>query len=538
MRRGGILGVAAMAVAMLAAVLGWSLMTRTGQAQGPGPVPTLARAEVPLSEVSDAGTEKPIQIVVKPSAINEAETGTFVEEPQESPSSVEEPEPSPSPAEVAEKGDKPKKKVEEELEPRNYSQLLKKPDELGFNPDENLFRNVYWHIRQSYVEKINEDQLFNGLKSEVANLLRQAKVPTDGLARLDKKKNVLVQLVDMYGDRVDRRLLVFAAILGMLDGLKDPYSVLMPPDEYRKLQEQMQARDFGGIGIYIELDRDNKNQLTIFEPIEGTPAYQAGLEAGDHILKIDGKSTEGITLDQAQASIRGKAGSSVNLTVRRKGTPQPLNFTVTRAQIQVKSVTHKMLPQQIGYVRLRQFGQETAHELEAALEDLHGKGAVGIILDLRNNGGGYIDAAVGVVGQFIRRGGLVVYTVNRQGERRDYNSSISGSLESPLVVLINEYSASASEITAGALRDHKVATLVGNHSFGKGSVQQLYPFPDESALKLTVARFYSPSGKVIDKKGIDPQVAVKMEPRFVGKMQQDIQLKKAVEVVQKQLATR
>ncbi|MGE0491768.1 MAG: S41 family peptidase [Vulcanimicrobiota bacterium] len=419
-----------------------------------------------------------------------------------------------------------------EIPKRDYSELLKDPKELGFSPSENLFRHVYYQIKQSFVEDVSEERLFQGVKDEVKNLLEQAKVPTTDLDKLSQGRKVLPQLVDLYGDRVDKDLLVFSAILGMLDGLDDNYSLLLTPEDYSKLQEQMQAREFGGIGIYIELDKDDGNRLTVFEPIEGTPAYTAGLEAGDKILAIDDKDTKGITLDAAQSAIRGPVGTDVVLTVNRPGFPQPKKFPITRGNIHVVSVTHKMLPGKIGYVRLRMFGSQTATELEDSLRKLKAQGMTSLIMDLRNNGGGYIDASVSVVGQFLKQDdGLVVYTIDRNKRRRDYRASRAGHFSVPMVVLINKFSASASEITAGALRDHKVAKLVGEHSFGKGSVQQLYPFSDGAALKLTIAKFYTPAGTVINKVGIEPDTKLEMEPRFVGRGEKDTQLKKAIELL-------
>ncbi len=413
----------------------------------------------------------------------------------------------------------------------DYTALLKKPATLGFHPGESLFRDVYFSVRRSFVEPVTDEQLFQGIVKEVGILLAQAKVPADGLKRLDKNRNILTQLVSLYGKKVPKDVLVYAAIQGMLLGLEDPYSVLMGPDEYNKLQESVQNKEFGGIGIYIELDKDAGNQLTVFEPIEGTPAARSGVESGDRILAIDGKSTKGITLDGAQAGIRGPVGSKVVLKVQRRGQKAPLSITVTRANIHVVSVTGRMLKDGIGYLRMRQFGALTASELEAEMGKLRDQGARGLILDLRNNGGGYIDAAVNVVGQFTQPGSLVVYTMNREKERRDYRSTSRGGVGLPLVVMVNRYSASASEITAGALRDHKVAALVGEKSFGKGSVQQLYPFQDNSALKLTIARFYSPAGHVIDHKGLVPEHALPMEPRFVGKMDRDVQIHNALKVL-------
>lgn len=426
---------------------------------------------------------------------------------------------------------KPESEDEEKELKRDYAELLKDPKKLGFEPDDALFRNVYYYIKKSYVEDVPSEKLFEGVKSEIKDLCEQAKVPTGDLDRLDPDQKVLPQIMALYGSKIDKSLLTFAAILGMLDGVEDRYSLLMLPEDYAKLQEQMQATEFGGIGIYIELDREDKDRLTVFEPIEGTPAYKAGLMSGDKVIKIDGESTDGIDIEAAQAKIRGPFGSSVKLEIERKGEPKPLIFNVVRDKIHVVSVSSKMLEDDIGYIRLRLFGAQTGDEMAAAIDSLRDKGAKTLIVDLRNNGGGYIDAAVDVVGQFLdKSNGLVVYTIDRGNRRREYRSDLSGK-PLPIVVLVNEYSASASEITAGALRDHGLAKLVGKKSFGKGSVQQLYPFSDGSALKLTVAKFYTPSGYVINKHGLEPDHLIEMEPKYVGRGDKDLQLQKAVELI-------
>lgn len=434
-----------------------------------------------------------------------------------------------------EKDEKGKKK---ELK-RDYSTLIKEPSKLGFEPDDALFRNVYYYIKKSFVEDVPSTELFAGVQSEVRDLLDQAEIPSEGIENLDPDRKVLPQILDLYGEKVDPHLLTFSAILGMLDGLDDRYSLLMLPEDYAKLQEQMQAKEFGGIGIYIELDRDDENRLTVFEPIEGTPAYKAGLMAGDKVMEIDGESTDGITLDQAQSKIRGPYETKVVLGISRKGEAGQLTIPVVRGKIHVVSTSSKMLEGDIGYVRLRLFGSKTAEEMGEAISKLQKKGAHSLIIDLRNNGGGYIDAAVDVVGQFLNKNaGLVVYTIDRNNRRSEYRANERGTLKIPTVVLINEFSASASEITAGALRDHGLAKLIGVKSFGKGSVQQLYPFADGSALKLTVSKFYTPSGYVINKQGLDPDIEIKMEPRYVGRGEKDVQLKKAVEFFKKGTAAK
>lgn len=419
---------------------------------------------------------------------------------------------------------------------RSYAELLKDPKKLEFIATDDLYRNIYFHARQSFVADVPEAQLTQGITKEVDNFLTQAKVDHANLKEtLESVKPVdaFNKIQTLYGDKVDKSLLGYATMNGLLEGLKDNYSVLMTPAEWGKMDEQLNSRTFGGIGVYIELDREAGNQLTIFEPIEGTPAYNAGLLSGDKVLKIDGKTTAGVTLDVAQTMIRGEEGTPVVITVERD--KQVKDYTVTRGKIHTITVTQRMFPGNVGYIRLRAFGQDTGAEIAQAISKLKAQGAKGLILDLRNNGGGYIDASVDVVGEFAPNNSLVVYTIDRTGKRKEYRSHHEGGIGIPAVVMINEYSASASEITAGALRDHKLATVVGDHSFGKGSVQQLYNLDltaqKSPKLKLTIARFYTPGGSVIDRQGIEPQVMVDMETRYVGKVDKDVQLQKAVELL-------
>jgi carboxyl-terminal processing protease len=304
----------------------------------------------------------------------------------------------------------------------------------------------------------------------------------------------------------------------------------MTPKEYHMLMEQMQNESFGGIGIYIELDKEHDETLTVVEPLEGTPAQKAGLLSGDQIIKINGKPTKGITLDIATAQIRGPVSSPVVLTIARPGVPGLKDYSIERAQIAANSVSRKMMGQ-IGYIRLRMFGAKTGQELQEALTYVSSQHAKGIILDLRNNGGGYINAAVDVCSHFVGNGSLVTYTTDRRERRRDYSSIGHDINHLPMVLMINNFSASASEITAGCLKDYGRATLVGVKSFGKGSVQQLYPLPNGAALKVTIAHFFTPQGNKIHKIGVTPNVSVEMEPRMVGRDGKDVQLQKAVEAL-------
>ena len=409
-----------------------------------------------------------------------------------------------------------------------YRDLAKHPEKLGFTPNEELFKCVYMRIRSSYVDNVSDEKLYDGVVEEIGVLLEALGQPRQGLKTLDPDKNALSQLDALYGKCVDKKVLIYAAIQGMLGGLGDPYSVLMTPEELSGLEEQVQSKGYGGVGIIIELDKDANNMVTVFEAMEDTPAYKAGLEAGDQLLSIDGQDTKGMTLDKASRLIRGPIGSEVKFKVSRAGKAQPFQVTVRRAMVHVTTVSRKMLGDKIAYLRLRQFGKQTAAEFEKELQKAKDAGMKGLILDLRNNGGGYVDAAVKLVGEFIPKGGVVVYTEGRTEKHCDYTTKTAPKVKVPVVVLINRYSASASEITAGALRDHHIAKLIGENSFGKGSVQQLFDNGDGSALKLTIAHFFSPNGVKINHQGIKPDVEIKMQPNLVGKVGRDTQLERAL----------
>lgn len=410
-----------------------------------------------------------------------------------------------------------------------YAPYLKKPDTLGFEPNALLYETVYHQIKSQHVEQDPDDKLYAGVVAEVGALLAEARIDAADLAKLPRDKTLPQQIVRTYGGRVDLNLLWYAMIRGLLQGTDDPYSVLMTPKEYHMLMEQMQNESFGGIGVFIELDHDHKDQLTVVEPLEGTPAAKGGLQPGDQILKIDGESTSGWSLDQATSHIRGRIGSSVTLSVRR-GPEGPISDVVLqRAAIEAASVTHKMLGDKVGYVRLRLFGAKTGKELDSALTALQRDGARALVVDLRNNGGGYINAAVDVCSHFIAPGALVTYVTKKHGERSEYQGESRERVRLPVVLLVNQFSASASEITAGCFQDYGVATLVGVKTFGKGSVQQLYPLPDGAALKLTIAHFFTPKGHKINKIGVEPDVKVEMEARNVGRADKDVQLQKALD---------
>jgi carboxyl-terminal processing protease len=322
-------------------------------------------------------------------------------------------------------------------------------------------------------------------------------------------------------DPKDTKKLIYGAIKGMTNSL-DPHSSFMAPEEFKELQIETKG-SFSGIGIEITM---KDNLLIVVSPIEGTPAYRAGLQAGDRIVKIDGQSTKNMNLIDAVRKIRGAKGSSVNLTIIRENAEKPKTVSLVREIIPIRSVRVRYIDD-IGYIRITNFQDKTDHDLKQAFNDLNVKCKPlrGIILDLRNDPGGLLDQAVKVSDEFLSSG-LIVYTEGRNKAQtmRFYANENSSSLEKsiPLVVLINEGSASASEIVAGAMQDRKRGFLIGTKSFGKGSVQTIIPLEDGSALRLTTAHYYTPSGRVINEKGITPDIVVEAPAIPEGKSVKDL----------------
>jgi carboxyl-terminal processing protease len=311
-----------------------------------------------------------------------------------------------------------------------------------------------------------------------------------------------------YVKPVDSKKMVHGAVKGMVGEL-DPHSTFLTPDMFKEMQVETKG-EFGGLGIEITI-RDDK--LTVISPIEGTPAYKAGVEAGDVIIAIDGKSTEGITLMEAVKKLRGPKGTKVIITIMREGLKKPLDITITRAIIKVKSVKYRMEDPEnkVGYIRIRAFQERTDKDLERALEGLETQGVKALVLDLRNNPGGLLNQAVRVSDIFLPQGRLIVYTKGRTREDQMRFESQEEPLlppRVPMVVLVNAGSASASEIVSGALQDWRRAIIVGDRTFGKGSVQTIFPLSDGSALKLTTAEYYTPKGCSIQEEGIIPDVDI------------------------------
>ncbi len=321
--------------------------------------------------------------------------------------------------------------------------------------------------------------------------------------------DVMTIVKKSYVEEVDSKKLIYGAINGMLSAL-DPHSSFMSPDTFKEMKVETKGA-FGGLGIEISM---KDGILTVISPIEDTPAQRAGIKSGDQILKIDERFTKDLTINESVKRMRGLKGSKVILTIMRDGFERPKDFPIIRDIIQVKSVKSRMLENGYGYVRVAQFqersDEDVAKALKALVEENKGKQLSGLVIDLRNDPGGLLDQAVRISDHFIESGKLIVYTEGREKESKMKFSASSRSKEPnyPIVVLINGGSASASEIVAGALQDHKRAIVIGTQSFGKGSVQTIIPLPDESGLRLTTARYYTPNGRSIQAKGITPDIIV------------------------------
>lgn len=301
--------------------------------------------------------------------------------------------------------------------------------------------------------------------------------------------------------------LVYGAIKGMLGSL-DPHSAFMTPDQFKEMQVDTKG-EFGGLGIQIGI---KDGMLTVIAPIEDTPAYKAGIKAGDKIIKINNEFTKDMSLHDAVSKMRGAPSSSVKVTIVREGWKETKDFTIVREIIKIKSVKSKLIEDSIGYVKINQFQEQTSSDLSSAIEKLSQQNITALILDLRNNPGGLLNSAVDVSSQFLLSGKLVVFIKDRKGEKIEYRSSTNKLNPTiPMVVLVNQGSASASEIVAGALKDWNRAVIIGTQTFGKGSVQSVVPLGDGSALRLTTARYYTPKGVSIQTTGIAPDIMVKPE---------------------------
>jgi len=382
------------------------------------------------------------------------------------------------------------------------------------DPQRQMIAFAYERVEHAYYKPVADEMLVSGEANALTAFLKTKKVAAPNVPHsmatgdrshdLSILESTLSSVQRRYASVAPRDLFTQVAVSGMLGGLGDPYTTYLSPQEINGLDEQLHGGDFAGIGVYIV--QDKKSGAILVDPIDGNPAIKAGVRPGDTIIAVDGKSTAGLKIDAVEREIRGPAGTVVSLTMRRPKTAAPVTVQVVRAQIHVPSVKAK-IEDGIEYVRLADFGSNSAQEVRDAFLDGKRHNVHGYILDLRYNGGGLLDAAVDISSLFIPQG-TIVSTIDRAGNR-DVRSATGDAIgTTPLVILVNRYTASASEITAGAVQDYGVGTILGETTFGKGVVQSLYTLPDKGALKITTARYVTPKGRDIQHKGIVPDVVV------------------------------
>ncbi len=382
------------------------------------------------------------------------------------------------------------------------------------NADQRMLDSAFRQVEKAYYRPVRAQVLLNGEQHELVAYLRKHNVrdPAIPLAQANGDEshdiNLLNQSLQLaetqYGKMTSNADLTQAAVRGMMNALGDPYTTYLSASEINSLEESLRGGDFGGIGVYIVQDPQTKRVLV--EPIEGTPAFKAGIKTGDRIVAVDGHSVAGLKLDEVERLIRGRIGTVVNLSVLSHNARAARTVAVTRQQIYVPSV-HAKYEGGFEYVRLADFGQTSYDEVRRALLAGKARGARGYILDLRNNGGGLLEAAVQISSLFIPQG-TVVSTIDRAGNRETKGATHESIGVAPLAVLVNKYTASASEITAGAVQDYHVGVLIGTKTFGKGVVQSIYNLSDGGALKITTARYVTPLGRDIQHRGIEPDVTV------------------------------
>jgi len=348
--------------------------------------------------------------------------------------------------------------------------------------------------------------------------------------KIDLFGEVLEKIKKEYVDKVDQSKMIDSAINGALQSL-DPYSAYMSPEIFESMQTDTKG-EFGGLGIEISMEA---GVVKVISPIDDTPAAKAGIKAGDYIVKINGEQVQGKSLMEAVKMMRGPINSKINLTIRRKGEKKALEKTIIREIIQVKSVEAKMIKENIGYLRLKSFNNNSSGQLVEKINNLEKKNKpIGYILDLRNNPGGLLTQAINVTDFFLNDGEIVSTKGRRLVENRRFFAKKGDKVKGkPLIVLINGGSASASEIVAGALKDHKRAIILGENTYGKGSVQSIIPLSDGGGIRITVSKYYLPSGDSISEVGVAPDIFIEEEGKdFKVNSSSDNQLNYAVKLLQ------
>lgn len=351
---------------------------------------------------------------------------------------------------------------------------------------------------------------------------------------LNKLNELLNQIEVNYYEDVDTQKLKEGLYAGLVEGLQDPYSAYYTKDEYEDLMKQVRG-NFYGIGAGLSQDKDTM-QVTITKIYDDTPAQKAGLKEGDTIVKVDDIDATSMEISDLVTHIRGEEGTTVHLVVYREG--ENKEYDLKRAKVNEQTVSGQMLENGIGYVRVSEFGEDTANQFESTIAELQGQGMTAMIVDLRNNGGGMLTAVTQMLDDILPEG-LTVYMQDKYGNRQDFSSSADTVMNYPMAVLVNQYSASASEIFAGAIRDYNYGTLIGTTTYGKGVVQNTIELPEGDAVKLTIAKYFTPKGENIQGTGIEPDISLEYEytgdPEGEFDIHCDNQVAKAIEVLEGEL---
>jgi len=403
----------------------------------------------------------------------------------------------------------------------------------------------YDHLTSDFYKKVDPQTVLNSVRAQLLFALQKAGVKSPSLPVMTANANAVnnVRAIDREIEaaatesrsKVNVHDMSYFALDGMMKSVNDRYTVFLTPKEFAGLNQDLDGGDFGGTGIVIQVD-DATKYITVENVVPNGPADRAGVQQDDLITSINGVSTKGLTVQQASSKLRGTIGTTVSLGIQRDGSTLTSPVSITREKIHQLSVYEKMLPNKIGYVELTVFGRETGAELNSALDRLQQQGARAIVLDLRDNGGGYLEAAVAVSSKFIPSG-PIVSVESRASNITTLEADNTAIDPVPLAVLVNGYTASASEITSGAIQDSGVGTIIGTKTFGKGVVQTIYPLPDGSAVKITTARYLTPRNRDINHLGITPDVVVgeNKHPRY-GTPTKDDQLTQAMNYLNQKLA--
>lgn len=353
-----------------------------------------------------------------------------------------------------------------------------------------------------------------------------------------KEESILEAIENIYLEDADLKDVREGKYRGMVDALNDPYSQYLDMDDMENVLADTEG-EFGGIGVVIT--PDSEGYITVVSPIEGTPGERAGIRTGDKIIKVEGVEHYADTLNDAVSVMRGEPGTDVSITIRRDfedGSATFYDHTITRETITIQSVEHEMIEEGIGYIRLTSFDRHTTELLREALDEMKEKDVNGIVMDLRNNPGGLLEASIDVSDIFLNDG-IIVYTVNKTNKETDYFADEEW-VEYPLVILVNGGSASASEIFAGAIKDNNRGMIVGENTFGKGMVQQIFPFADGTGVKLTTSEYFTPDGIAIDEVGIKPDVEIILNSDIEGigpsYLEEDNQLNRAISELKELMA--